>query len=186
MRRTVFVKSARRRIEVNEGPGSGVRILNKPVPAALRESVAYAEQNLYARAAQLVGDKGPRQHEFSVQLRAFDASKSGAKLGVAILVALCTALLKKTTRGGLILIRWLWGTSSGLSSARVPPTRTSSGRSSRHVTYPVILDGRADAFKFWNDGSYDDGIATAKHVADALGVEVVDRSDETIIKMSWW
>ncbi len=92
------------RIEVNEGPGSGVRILNKPVPAAFRESVAYAEQNLYARAAQLVGDKDPRQHEFSVQLRAFDASKSGAKLGVAILVALCTALLKKTTRGGLILI----------------------------------------------------------------------------------
>lgn len=92
------------RIEVNEGPGSGVRILNKPVPTAFRESVAYAEQNLYARAAQLVGDKDPRQHEFSVQLRAFDASKSGAKLGVAILVAMCTALLKKTTRGGLIII----------------------------------------------------------------------------------
>jgi ATP-dependent Lon protease len=92
------------RIEVNEGPGSGVRILNKPVPAAFRESVAYAEQNLYARAAQLVGDKDPRQHEFSVQLRAFDASKSGAKLGIAILVAMCTALLKKTTRGGLIII----------------------------------------------------------------------------------
>ena len=92
------------RIEVNEGPGSGVRILNKPVPTAFRESVAYAEQNLYARAAQLVGDKDPRQHEFSVQLRAFDASKTGAKLGIAILVAMCTALLKKTTRGGLIII----------------------------------------------------------------------------------
>jgi ATP-dependent Lon protease len=78
--------------------------LNKPVPTAFRESVAYAEQNLYARAAQLVGDKDPRQHEFSVQLRAFDASKSGAKLGIAILVAMCTALLKKTTRGGLIII----------------------------------------------------------------------------------
>ena len=30
------------RIEVNEGPGSGVRILNKPVPTAFRESVSYA------------------------------------------------------------------------------------------------------------------------------------------------
>jgi len=38
------------RIEVNEGPGSGVRILNKPVPPAFRESVGYAEQNLYSRA----------------------------------------------------------------------------------------------------------------------------------------
>lgn len=65
-------------------------------------------------------------------------------------------------------------------------TSTSSGRSVRHVTYPVVIDGRADAFKFWNDGSYDDGIATAKHVAEALGVEVVDRSGETIHKTSWW
>ena len=62
------------------------------------------EQNLYAQAARLVGDQDPRQHEFTVQLRAFDASKSGAKLGVAALVALCTALLKKSTRGGLIVV----------------------------------------------------------------------------------
>jgi ATP-dependent Lon protease len=92
------------RIEVSEGPGSGVKVLNKPVPTAFRESVGYAEQNLYTRASQLVGDKDPRHHEFTVQLRAFDASKSGAKLGVATLIALCTSLLKKTTRGGLIIV----------------------------------------------------------------------------------
>ena len=92
------------RIEVNEGPGFGVKILNKPVPPAFRESMGYAEQNLYARARQLVGDKDPRHHEFTAQLRAFDASKSGAKLGVAALLALCTALLKKSVRGGLIII----------------------------------------------------------------------------------
>ena len=91
-------------IEVNEGPGSGVKILNKPVPPAFRESMGYAEQNLYAQAARLVGDKEPRQHEFTVQLRAFDASKTGAKLGVAAVIALCTALLKKSTRGGLIVV----------------------------------------------------------------------------------
>ena len=92
------------RIEVNEGPGSGVKILNKPVPQAFRESVSYAEQNLYARAKQLVGDKDPRHHEFSIQLRAFDAAKSGAKVGVATLTALCTSLLKKSIRGGLIIV----------------------------------------------------------------------------------
>ena len=92
------------RIEVNEGPGSGVKVLNKPVPPAFKESIGYAEQNLYARSAQLVGDKDPRHHEFTVQLRAFDASKSGAKLGMASLVALSTALLKKSVRGGLILV----------------------------------------------------------------------------------
>jgi len=92
------------RIEVNEGPGSGVKVLNKPVPPAFKESVGYAEQNLYARSVQLVGDKDPRQHEFTVQLRAFDASKSGAKLGMASLLALSTALVKKSVRGGLIIV----------------------------------------------------------------------------------
>lgn len=92
------------RIEVNEGPGSSVKVLNKPIPPAFRESIGFAEQNLYARSMQLVGDKDPRQHEFTVQLRAFDAAKSGAKLGVASLVALCTSLLKRSVRGGLIIV----------------------------------------------------------------------------------
>ena len=39
-----------------------------------------------------------------MQLRAFDAAKSGSKLGVAALIALCTALLKKSIRGGLIIV----------------------------------------------------------------------------------
>jgi ATP-dependent Lon protease len=53
---------------------------------------------------QLVGDKDPRNHEFSIQLRAFDSSKSGAKLGVASLIAMATAILKKNTRGGLVVV----------------------------------------------------------------------------------
>ncbi len=92
------------RIEVNEGPGSGLRILNKPSPAAFQESVRYAQQNLYARAAQLVGDRDPRAHEFSVQLRGFDAAKTGKQVGVAALIALCSSLLKKPLRGGLVII----------------------------------------------------------------------------------
>ena len=92
------------RVEVNEGPGSGVKILNKPVPSAFKESAGFAEQNLYAKARIFVGDKDPREHEFALQLRAFDAAKCGAKIGVAILIALCTAMLKKSVRGGLIIV----------------------------------------------------------------------------------
>lgn len=92
------------RIEVTEGPGSGVRILNRPSPAPFSESVRYAEQNLYSRAQQLAGDRDPRQHEFSVQLRAFDTSKSGNATGLAVLVALCSALLQKSTKGGLLVV----------------------------------------------------------------------------------
>jgi ATP-dependent Lon protease len=92
------------RIEVNESPGSGVKILNKPVSPVFKESVGFAEQNLYTNSTKLVGDKEPRQHEFTVQLRAFDVSKSGAKLGVATLIALTTSLLKKSIKGGLVII----------------------------------------------------------------------------------
>ncbi|MBM5570547.1 MULTISPECIES: BREX system Lon protease-like protein BrxL [Deefgea] len=92
------------RIEATEGPGSGVKILNNPKPAAFQESVRFAEQNLYTRAMQLVGDRDPRSHEFSLQLRSFDAAKSGAKLGMGTLISLCGALLKKSVRGGLIVV----------------------------------------------------------------------------------
>jgi ATP-dependent Lon protease len=92
------------RLEVTEGPGSGVRVLNNPVPAPFKESIRCAEQNLYARATQLVGDRDPRAHEFSVQMRGFDAAKSGAKTGVASLIALSSALLRKSVRGGLIVV----------------------------------------------------------------------------------
>jgi ATP-dependent Lon protease len=92
------------RIEVAHGPGSNVRILNRPPPAPFVESVRCAEQNLYARARELVGDRDPRAHEFTVQLRAFDSARAGSQLGVATLLALASALLGRNLRGGLIVV----------------------------------------------------------------------------------
>jgi ATP-dependent Lon protease len=92
------------RIEVTEGPGSGVKILNTPPPPQFRESVKVGEQNLYTRARQLVGDRDPREHEFSIQMRAMDQDKTGAGLGVPVLIALSSALLEKSTKGGLIVV----------------------------------------------------------------------------------
>lgn len=92
------------RIEVTECPGAGVKVLNRPTPPVFSESVRYAEQNLYTRAKALVGDRDPRAHEFSVQLRSFDTSRNGSQLGLAVLLALCGALLKKSIRGGLIVV----------------------------------------------------------------------------------
>ena len=87
------------RIEVTENSGSGVRILNQSPPAPFREAVKIAEQNLYARSRDLVGDRNPREHEFAVQIRSFDAAKSGSQVGVGVLVALCSALLGKPLKG---------------------------------------------------------------------------------------
>jgi ATP-dependent Lon protease len=92
------------RLEVNVNPGSGVKVINKPCPAPFQESIKFAEQNLLARAKELVGDRDPRHHEFMVQLRAFDAAKSGASLGVPALLALAGALLEKSHKGGLIIV----------------------------------------------------------------------------------
>ena len=92
------------KIEVNVGPGSGVKILNKPTPPQFQESVRYAEQNLYSKTKELVGDRDPRSHEFSVQLRSFDVSKSGNGVGMAVLMALSSAILEKSTKGGLVIV----------------------------------------------------------------------------------
>lgn len=92
------------RIEVTCGPGSGVRILNQPTPPAFRESVRVGEQNLYTRAKELVGDRNPREEEFTIQMRPLDTDKSGEGLGVPVLVALCGAVLGRNTRGGTIVV----------------------------------------------------------------------------------
>ncbi|MDO8806073.1 MAG: BREX system Lon protease-like protein BrxL [Elusimicrobiota bacterium] len=92
------------RIEATVGRGSGVKILNAPVPPAFRESVRYGEQNLYTRAKELVGDRDPRSHEFSVQLRALDNDHTGTGLGLAVLLSLCGSLLERSNKGGLIIV----------------------------------------------------------------------------------
>ena len=35
-----------------------------------------------------MGDRDPREHEFSIQLRAFDTPRSGSSVGLGVLVAL--------------------------------------------------------------------------------------------------
>ena len=92
------------RIEATENTGSGVRILNQSPPAPFRESVKIAEQNLYTRSRELVGDRNPKEHEFAVQIRSFDAAKNGSQVGVSVLVALCSALLGRSLKGGIIIV----------------------------------------------------------------------------------
>ena len=92
------------KIEVNIGPGSGVKILNKPAPPPFQESVRYAEQNLYSKYKELVGDRDPRSHEFSIQLRSFDTAKSGAGIGMPVLISLCSSLIEKNIKGGLAIV----------------------------------------------------------------------------------
>jgi ATP-dependent Lon protease len=92
------------RIDVNESAGSGVRLTNVQVPAPMRESLRHAEQNLYTQAQKLVGDRNPKSHELTVQVRALDASKSGSDIGLPALIALASALIGKSVHGGMICV----------------------------------------------------------------------------------
>jgi ATP-dependent Lon protease len=56
------------------------------------------------RSRELVGERNPREHEFSLQLRAFDAAKSGSGLGVPTLLAFCSALVGKSIHGGMVVV----------------------------------------------------------------------------------
>jgi ATP-dependent Lon protease len=78
-----------------------VKILNQPAPPPFKESVRCAEQNLYVRPKELVGDRDPRQHEFSVQLRAFDSAKSGSAVGVGVLLASAHRCSRRASRVAL-------------------------------------------------------------------------------------
>ena len=92
------------RLEVNAGLGSGLRIVNVPAPGPFRESVKCGEQNLLTHPRELVGDRDPRQHEFTIQLLAFDTAKSGSSIGLAVLLAMSSALLHKSLKGGMIVV----------------------------------------------------------------------------------
>jgi len=92
------------RLEVTSGPGSNVRILNTPTPPSFRESVKIGEQNLYTQSKQLVGDRDPRAHEFSIQMRAMDNDTSGVGIGLPVLVALASSLVERSTKGGMIIV----------------------------------------------------------------------------------
>jgi ATP-dependent Lon protease len=92
------------RVEVKAGPGNGVRIVNVPAPGPFRESVRCGEQNLIARSQELVGDRDPRQHEFHIQLLAFDSAKTGSSLGLSVLLSMASSLLNKSLKGGLIVV----------------------------------------------------------------------------------
>ncbi len=92
------------RIEAAVGPGSGARILNHPVPPAFRESVRVGEQNLYGLGKRLVGDREPRGHEYQLQLRPYDQDRSGAGLGIPVLVSLVSGVLERSIRGGAVVV----------------------------------------------------------------------------------
>ena len=51
-----------------------------------------------------MGDRDPRGHNLTAQVRAIDTAKSGAGPGLPILLALASAMLQHSIRGGRIAV----------------------------------------------------------------------------------
>ena len=90
-------------IEVTVTPGSSIRLINVKAPSGLREGLRAAEQVLYTQAKSLIGDRDPKGSEFSVQVRALTAVKGASSLGMPILLALCSAALGRSLKGGVVI-----------------------------------------------------------------------------------
>jgi ATP-dependent Lon protease len=80
--------------------GFAVPILLSPA----RFEKANCSSHILQAASEFIGDRNLREHECSIQLRAFDTSKHGRSLGVTALLALCSALINKSLRGGLVIV----------------------------------------------------------------------------------
>jgi MarR family transcriptional regulator, organic hydroperoxide resistance regulator len=91
------------RIEVAESRGHGIRLVNESPSAALRSGVKAAKDYLYLHASDLVGARNPKNHELAVEVHTLNGGKADGAYGVGLLVACCSALLKKQLRGGLVV-----------------------------------------------------------------------------------
>jgi hypothetical protein len=79
-------------------------VLGKATETTKQKTLRHLRELYGLSAALPIFSIDPRAHEFSAQLRAFDAAKSGSALGVAALLALCSALLEKSLKGGMVVV----------------------------------------------------------------------------------
>ena len=92
------------KIEVTATPGSSIRLINVKAPSGLRESIRAAEQVLYTQSKGLIGDHDPKSNEFAVQIRALSPVSGASSLGIPILLAICSAALRKNLKGGFVIV----------------------------------------------------------------------------------
>jgi DNA-binding MarR family transcriptional regulator len=92
------------RIEVAQARGRGIRILNESPSAALRAGVKAAKRYLHLHAADLVGTRNPKSNELTVEVHPLNGRKVAGSFGVGLLLALCSSVLKKQLRGGLVVV----------------------------------------------------------------------------------
>lgn len=90
------------RIEVVQGKGRGVRLVGDS--SALREGLKTAKDYLHLNATKLVGDRHTKGKELTAKVYPLNGGRIDASFELGMLLALCSALLKKPLRSGLVVV----------------------------------------------------------------------------------
>jgi DNA-binding MarR family transcriptional regulator len=97
-------------LEVSEaGEPGAVRLVNEPASAPLRAGLKAAKDYLHRHAAELVGSQAARSRGLAVEVHPLGGGKADGPYSVGLLLALCSALLKKKLRNGLLVVGDLAG-----------------------------------------------------------------------------
>jgi len=81
-----------------------VKILNAPVSPAFRESVRYGEQNLYHAGEGVSRRPRPSRARVLRAIAGTGLRHVWTRRGLAVLMTLCSGLIERSVKGGLIVV----------------------------------------------------------------------------------
>jgi DNA-binding MarR family transcriptional regulator len=105
------------RIEVTRGKGQGVRSVGDGSPA-LRGGLRAARDYFHKHARKLLGDRDIKGKELVPKIYPVNGSEVDASFSLSVLLALCSAVLEKPLRTGLLVVGELPG--EGVESLQRP------------------------------------------------------------------
>jgi ATP-dependent Lon protease len=91
------------RIEVTQGKGRGIRLVGKS-SVALREGLKTAREYLHEHSRSLLGERDVNGKELVAKITPLGGSGGDASFSLGLLLALCSSVLKKPLRTGLLVV----------------------------------------------------------------------------------
>jgi DNA-binding MarR family transcriptional regulator len=124
-------------LAVAERRGQGIRLAGRSPSVALRAGVKAAKDYLYANAQDLVGTCNPKAHKLVVEVHPLEGNTRDGCYGIGLLLACCSALLKKPLRGGLVIAGELAGHAIKPIKQPVDFVETALREGARAILMPV-------------------------------------------------
>lgn len=124
-------------LAVEGSRGQGIRLSSESPSVSLRAGIKAAKDYLYAHAVDLVGACNPRAHKLVIDVRPLGADKPDGSYGMGLLLACCSALLKRPLRGGLVIAGELAGNAIKAIKQPAEFVEAAFRRNARAILMPV-------------------------------------------------